>query len=79
MLVPSGPYAVCSVFGAGLVAASATGAAGKLPRRTINGGGSLVIGNNAGDNKIYLEMYNSTNDGSPLESLITVSGKARSP
>ncbi len=44
-----------------------------------NGGGSLVIGNNAGDNKVYLEMYNSTNDGSAAESLITGFGGTNMP
>jgi len=44
-----------------------------------NGGGSLVIGNNPGDNKIYLEMYNSTNNGSAAESLLTGFGGANMP
>ncbi len=36
-----------------------------------NGGGALVLGNNAGDNKLYMEAYNSTSNGSAAEMLIT--------
>jgi hypothetical protein len=36
-----------------------------------NGGGALVFANNAGDNRIYLEGYNSTSNGSAAELLLT--------
>lgn len=36
-----------------------------------NGGGCLVLANNSGDNRIYLEAYNSANNGSAAEMLLT--------
>ena len=35
------------------------------------GGGALVVASNPGDNRVYLEGYNSTDDGSATEMLIT--------
>ncbi|HJW28673.1 MAG TPA: hypothetical protein VJ508_05405, partial [Saprospiraceae bacterium] len=34
-----------------------------------NGGGQLVLANDPGDNKIYLEAFNATGDGSAAELL----------
>lgn len=42
-----------------------------------NGGGQLVIANNTGDNRIYLEAYNSAGNGSAAELLLT--GQAATP
>jgi hypothetical protein len=36
-----------------------------------NGGGQLILANNANDNKIYLEAFNKTGDGSADELLLT--------
>lgn len=49
---------------------SSTGLGARIGMQAA-GGGALVIGCNPGDNRIYLEGYNSTNDGSPTEMLIT--------
>jgi len=36
-----------------------------------NGGGSLIIGNNTNDNRIYVEAFNSNGNGSASEMLVT--------